>query len=210
MKEKAKKAGFVAAVLFVCGLMYFYGKATDGQRLQREIAREVIRLHVVANSDSGEDQELKLGVKEEILSLLRERMREDETVTMAQQTIRDNLDEIEETASRYVRDRGYTYPVRAELGTCYFPVKEYGDLTFPAGEYKALKVNIGKSEGKNWWCVMYPTLCFVDSTYQVVPDESKERLKENLTEEEYDSLLTGGEDVEYGFKILDVLSGFFR
>lgn len=209
VKDHIKKAGFAAAVLFVCGLMYFYGKATDGQRLQREIAREVIRLHVVANSDSGEDQELKLGVKEEILALLRERMREDETVTTAQQTIRDNLDEIEETAGRYIRDHGYDYSVEAELGTCYFPVKEYGDLTFPEGEYKALKVNIGKSEGKNWWCVMYPTLCFVDSTYQIVPEESKERLKENLTEEEYDSLLSGGGDVEYGFKILDVLSGLF-
>lgn len=210
MKEKLKKAGFVSAVLFVCGLMYFYGKATDEQKMQREIAKEVIRLHVVANSDSGEDQKLKLEVKEEILSLLREQMREDQTVTAAQQTIRDHLDEIEEAAGRYIRDRGYDYPVKAELGTCYFPVKEYGDLTFPAGEYKALKVNIGKSEGKNWWCVMYPTLCFVDSTYQVVPDESKEKLKDNLTEEEYDSLLSGGEDVEYGFKIIDVISGIFK
>ena len=137
-------------------------------------------------------------------------MREDETVTAAQQTIRDHLNEIEEAAGRYIRDMGYDYPVTAELGTCYFPVKEYGDLTFPAGEYKALKVNIGRSEGKNWWCVMYPTLCFVDSTYQIVPEESKEKLKENLTEDEYDSLLSGGEDVEYGFKILDVLSGIFN
>lgn len=203
MIEKLKKAGFVAAVLFVCGLMYFYGKATDGQRLQKEIAREVIRLHVVANSDDEEDQELKLEVKEEILSLLREQLSEDDTVAMAQQTIRDNLGEIEAMASRYIQDKGYDYDVAAELGTSYFPVKEYGDLTFPAGEYKALKVKIGKSEGKNWWCVMYPTLCFVDSTYEIVPDESKERLKENLTEEEYDSLLAGGDDVEYGFKFLD-------
>ena len=101
------------------------------------------------------------------------------------------------------KQRAVVCKINAELGTCYFPVKEYGDLTFPAGEYKALKVNIGKSEGKNWWCVMYPTLCFVDSTYQNVPDESKEKLKENLTEEEYDSLLTGGDEVEYGFKIFD-------
>ena len=203
MKKNIKKVGFVCAGLFVCGLMYFYGRATDEQRLQREIDREVIRLHVVANSDSEEDQALKLQVKEEILELLRAQMSEDKTVGMAQQTLRDNLDEIEKTACRCLQDKGYDYEVNAELGTCYFPVKEYGDLTFPAGEYKALKVNIGKSEGKNWWCVMYPTLCFVDSTYQNVPDESKEKLKENLTEEEYDSLLTGGDEVEYGFKIFD-------
>lgn len=204
MKGIIKKAAFAAAVLFVCGLMHFYGKATDTQRLQREIAKEVIRLHVVANSDSEEDQTLKLEVKEEILELLRERMNEDDTIDMAQQTLRDSLDEIEKAALCYIHDKGYDYGVNAELGTCYFPVKEYGDMTFPAGEYKALKVNIGSSEGKNWWCVMYPTLCFVDSTYQTVPDESKERLKENLTEEEYNSLLTGGDDVEYGFKFLDL------
>lgn len=204
MRRYLKRAGFAAAVLFVCGLMYFYGKATDGQRLQREIAKEVIRLHVVANSDSAEDQALKLEVKEEILSLLRERLTADQTVGMAQKTLRDSLSEVESTASRYIRDRGYNYDVNAELGTCYFPIKEYGDLTFPAGEYKALKVNIGRSEGKNWWCVMYPTLCFVDSTYEVVPGESKEKLKESLTEEEYNSLLTGGDDVEYGFWFLDL------
>ena len=86
-------------------------------------------------------------------------------------------------------------------------MKQYGDMTFPAGEYKALKVNIGRHEGKNWWCVMYPTLCFVDSTYQIVPEESKEKLKENLSKEEYESLLTKGEGVEYGFKIVDFLTG---
>lgn len=204
LKKNIKKVGFVAAVLFVCGLMHFYGKATDSQRLQREIAREVIRLHVVANSDSEEDQALKLEVKEEILGLLRDRLNKDDTIGMAQQTLRDSLNEVETAAARYIRDKGYDYGVNAELGTCYFPVKEYGDMTFPAGEYKALKVNIGDSAGKNWWCVMYPTLCFVDSTYQIVPEESKERLKQNLTEEEYNSLLMGGDDVEYGFKLLDL------
>lgn len=205
-----KKVFFAAAVIFVCGLMYFYGKATDEQEMQRDIAKQVIRLHVVANSDSEEDQRLKLEVKEEIVELLREQLRADSTVAMAQQTLRDNLYNIEETASGYIHEKGYDYEVNAELGTCYFPVKEYGDMTFPAGEYKALKVNIGNSEGKNWWCVMYPTLCLVDSTYQVVPDESKEKLRNNLTEEEYESLITGGEEVQYGFKIIDFFSGLMN
>lgn len=206
MRDICKKIGFVIAVASVCVLMHFYGKATEEQDMQRDIARQVIRLHVVANSDSEEDQNLKLEVKEEIVRLLREQLREDGSVAEAQQTLRNNLSRIEETASDYIHEKGYDYEVSAELGMCYFPVKEYGDLVFPAGEYKALKVNIGKHEGRNWWCVMYPTLCFVDSTYQVVPDESKEKLKENLTEKEYDSLLSGGEDVEYGFKFMDILS----
>lgn len=201
-----KKVLLAAAVVFVCGLMYFYGKATDGDKMQRDIAEQVIRLHVVANSDSEEDQQLKLEVKEEVVQMLRDELIQDTSVISAQQTLRDHLREVEQTASDYIQRKGYDYEVKAELGTCYFPVKQYGDMTFPAGEYKALKVNIGKHEGKNWWCVMYPTLCFVDSTYQIVPEESKEKLKENLSEEEYESLLTSGEDVEYGFKIVDFLA----
>ena len=72
-------------------------------------------------------------------------------------------------------------------------------MVFPAGYYNALNVRIGRASGKNWWCILYPTLCFVDSTYQTVPEESKAKLKENLTEEEYDMLLEGGDKVEYGF-----------
>lgn len=198
-----KKGMLAAAIVFVCGLMYLYGRATDGKQMQKDIARQVIRLHVVANSDSEEDQKLKLEVKEQIVGLLREELKEDSSVAMAQQTLRSHLDEVEETARSYIQEKGYDYEVNAQLGTCYFPVKQYGDMTFPAGEYKALKVNIGEHEGKNWWCVMYPTLCFVDSTYQIVPEESKERLKENLTEEEYESLLTGEEDAEFGFWLFD-------
>lgn len=209
IKEGLKKIAFAAAVVSVCVLMHFYGKATDGQEMQKSIAEQVIRLHVVANSDSSEDQQLKLEVKEEIVSLLRNKLRDDTSVSMAQKTLREHLEDVKMTASRYIQEQGYDYEVSAELGTCYFPVKEYGDMTFPAGEYKALKVNIGNAEGKNWWCVMYPTLCFVDSTYQVVPDESKEKLRENLEADEYESLLTGGEDVEYGFKIVDFLSGLW-
>ncbi len=201
-----KKVLLAAAVLFVCGLMYFYGKATDGDKMQRDIAEQVIRLHVVANSDSEEDQQLKLEVKEEVVQMLRDELIQDTTVISVQQTLRDHLSEVEQVASDYIQRNGYDYEVKAELGTCYFPVKQYGDMTFPAGEYKALKVNIGRHEGKNWWCVMYPTLCFVDSTYQIVPEESKEKLKENLSEEEYESLLTGEEDVKYGFKIVDFLT----
>lgn len=208
-RERIKKIAFVTAVVAVCVLMHFYGKEMDRQEMQKEIAAQVIRLHVVANSDSQEDQELKLEVKEEIVELLREELREDTSVVTAQQTLRDHLREIEEMAGRYIQERGYDYEVNAELGNCYFPVKEYGDMTFPAGEYKALKVNIGKSKGKNWWCVMYPTLCMVDSTYQIVPEESKEKLKENLTETEYESLLTGGEEVQYGFRIVDFLSNLW-
>ena len=119
-----------------------------------------------------------------------------ESVDEARIQIQKRLPEIEAVAKEKMQQKGYSYDADATLSSCYFPVKTYGDMIFPAGEYEALKVNLGKSAGKNWWCVMYPTLCFVDSTYQIVPGESKEKLKKCLTEEEYNSLLDGENGIE--------------
>ena len=175
--------------------------------MQRDIAREILRLHVVANSDSKEDQELKMKVKETVVTYLRGTMSDANSGEEAREEIQKRLPEIEEIAEEKMQEEGYSYTAQAELGECYFPIKEYGDLTFPAGEYEALRVNLGDSAGKNWWCVMYPSLCFVDSTYQIVPDSSKEKLKNNLTEEEYNSLLDGEDKVQYSFKIIEWLKG---
>lgn len=207
MKRKIWIAGIAIGLVITGTLMHFYGEAVKGQARQRAIAEQIIRLHVIANSDSEEDQAVKLKVKETIITYLRGEMMDAHTVEEARQTIRAHLPEVEEIAREKLLEEGYTYEVSASLEDCYFPVKEYGDMTFPAGEYEALRVKLGKSSGRNWWCVMYPTLCFVDSTYQVVPESSKEKLKESLTEEEYDSLLDGGENISYGCKIWDWLCG---
>lgn len=190
-------------------LMYLYGEATRGQKQQRAIAEQIIRLHVIANSDTEEDQELKMKVKETIVTYLRGEMQDATSVDEARQAIREHLPEIEEIAAEKMRAEGYDYTAEATLGESYFPIKEYGDLTFPAGNYEALRVRLGESAGHNWWCVMYPSLCFVDSTYQIVPDSSKERLKETLTSEEYNSLLDGGEDVSYSWKAGEWLRSLF-
>lgn len=201
MKQHRLKIAGIVVMLVVTGiLMYLYGEATRGQKQQRAIAEQIIRLHVIANSDTDEDQELKMKVKETIVTYLRGEMQDATSVDEARQAIREHLPEIEEIAAEKMRAEGYEYSAEATLGESYFPVKEYGDLTFPAGNYEALRVKLGDSAGHNWWCVMYPSLCFVDSTYQVVPDTSKERLKESLTSEEYNSLLDGGEEVSYSWK----------
>lgn len=102
--------------------------------------------------------------------------------------VAERLADIEELAMRIVEKEQAGYPVHAELTECYFPRKSYGDCTFPAGRYEALRICIGKAEGKNWWCVLFPNLCFVDSIHAVVPEEQKKELKNVLTEEEYESL----------------------
>lgn len=201
--NRLKIAGIVVMVAVTGVLMHLYGEATKGQKQQRAIAEQIIRLHVIANSDTEEDQELKLKVKETVVTYLRGEMQDAVSVDEARQAIIEHLPEIEEIAVEKMRSEGYEYTAEATLGETYFPVKEYGDLTFPAGDYEALCVRLGKSEGHNWWCVMYPSLCFVDSTYQVVPESSKEQLKESLTDEEYNSLLDGGEEIQYSWKLVD-------
>lgn len=208
-RHRLKIAGIVMMVAVTGVLMHFYKEATDGRREQRAIAEQIIRLHVIANSDTEEDQELKMKVKETIVTYLRGEMQDASSVDEARQAIVEHLPEIEEIATEKMRAEGYDYSAEATLGESYFPVKEYGDLTFPAGDYEALRVRLGSSEGRNWWCVMYPSLCFVDSTYQVVPDTSKEQLKQSLTEEEYNSLLEGGDDVSYSWKLVEWIKSLF-
>ena len=117
----------------------------------------IIRLHVIANSDSREDQELKLKVRNEILRY----MEGSSSVTEAREYIRANLGDIEKISEKVIRENGFTYPARAELGVTFIPQKSYEDLTLPAGNYEALNITLGRGDGHNWWCVIFPQLCLV-------------------------------------------------
>lgn len=172
---------------------------------QQHIASQIIRLHVIANSDETADQTLKKEVKDQVVTYLRSRMNQAASIQSARQVICQEMDALKQIAEKKIRQEGYDYPVTVSLGTTYFPVKEYGDMAFPAGDYEALRVQIGKSKGRNWWCVMYPSLCLVDGVYQTVPESSKDKLKQVLSTSEYQSLVDGGEDVQFRLRFLDWL-----
>lgn len=152
---------------------------------QKHMAEEVLRFHVLANSDSKEDQELKMTVKDEVVSWLEAKM-DCNSLEETKNFIRSHLTGIEEVAEETVRREGYSYPVQAALEWTDFPEKSYGDVTFPAGSYEALRIQIGEAKGHNWWCVLYPNLCFIDSVRAVVPEKGKKQLKDVLTDDEYD------------------------
>ena len=182
-------------------------KETVQTRLENEvqqgIAKEIFRLHVVANSDTEEDQNLKLHVKTKIVDYLEGILGEDRSLEATREAVKTHLDEIEEAAGQVIADEGYDYPVATAVEKTYFPDKTYGDCTFPAGEYEALNVKIGKAEGHNWWCVLYPSLCFLDESHGIVSEEKKEDLREVLTEEEFLTILNDPEkrdQVKIGFK----------
>ena len=203
--SKFKRFILVSAllILYVCisAVSYTHAVTTD-------IADSVFRLHVIANSDSAEDQNLKYIVRDKVIeymsSISQNASSKEEVIKIA----KANLNKIQAIAAQTIRDNGYTYSVNVEVGNFSFPSKRYGDITLPPGYYDALRIKIGKAEGQNWWCVMFPPLCFVDVTSGVVPDESKEIMKENLSKEEFDLISKNSNEVKVKFKIVEVLQNF--
>ena len=191
----------LAGTLFLTGLNTVQLKRENREikaRLQREIqqgiAGEVFRLHVIANSDTEEDQKLKLKIKTRIVEYLEEILDKDADLEKTKEAVLTHLGEIEREAEKLVHEQGFDYPVKAVVEKTYFPKKSYGDCTFPAGEYEALNVKIGEARGHNWWCVLYPSLCFIEDTYGVVTEEKKEDLKSVLTTEEFLEILEKPEE----------------
>ena len=135
-------------------------------RMQQHLAQEVLRFHVLANSDSEEDQALKMQVKEKVIELLEEEIPEGMNVTETADWMRRNTDKLRDCAQQVVLKNGYDYPISAAVTTCY----------------------LGEAKGHNWWCVLYPGLCFLNTTNAVVPEEGKQKLKSVLTEEEYEQI----------------------
>jgi len=123
---------------------------------------ELIRLHVIANSDNEEDQMLKLAVRDEILQKLAPRLAEAKSLAEAREVIREMEGELIYTAEQVVKGWGKNYPVSFDHGRHLFPTKSYGNIVLPGGEYEAVKIKIGRAEGANWWCILFPPLCFVN------------------------------------------------
>lgn len=193
MNRKLKNGLSIAIALgisfIVTGtIVYAHREEVKEQEIQEGLAQEVFRFHVLANSDTAKDQKLKMEVKEAIISYMKEELPDSKSAKETKDWAERHLEEIQKVASEEIRNSGYAYEVSAEVVNCRFPQKVYGDVTFPAGWYDALRIQIGEAKGQNWWCVLYPNLCFTDSLRAVVPEEGKEQLKEVLTEEEYEEI----------------------
>lgn len=209
--DKNNKAGWVfilaATIMLVIAGGRLYSDSEERQ-LQKGIASNIIRFHVRAESDSKEDQWLKLQVKEAVLAYISPVLSKSQSVDESRQLLYNESENIRNVAAATLRSLGDESDVNVYFENCYFPMKTYGDMTFPPGEYEAFRVDIGEAQGKNWWCVLYPPLCFVDAVYGEVPEESKEELKGVLTEEEYS--MVSGENVKFRFKYLKIFNRFIE
>lgn len=165
-------AKLFAAVLVLC---IIYSGVT-----QKQIADSVVRLHIVANSNTEEDQELKLRVRDGILEYMREKYPQGATRDETAQYLRENLAELEEVATRILRENGSDEKVKARYGVFPFPTKEYGNITLPAGMYEAVRIELGEAEGENWWCIMFPPLCVADAQSLKMDEQAMSQLEKEL------------------------------
>lgn len=159
------------------------------RKFQRDISQDIFRFHVLANSDSKEDQSVKLEVRDEIGRYMKEQMQDVENLTECMQAAEENLPEITRIAEEVLNREGFSYPAKARVGKVDFPQKQYGSYTFPKGSYQALQITLGEGEGHNWWCVMYPNMCFAGSVYEVIEEDAETELRAVLTPEEYEELM---------------------
>lgn len=160
------------------------------------IREEVLRLHVIANSDEDYDQELKLKVRDALLQTGESIFTGSEDIISAESKITDKQDVLKYTAEETILNLGFDYNVKIEVARSYFPTKTYGELTLPAGYYKALRVIIGEGKGKNWWCIMFPPLCLPAAT------DTKEIIGDFLSDEEL-QIVTSNPKYEVRFWLVE-------
>ncbi len=166
----------------------------------------IFRLHILANSDSEKDQALKLCVRDSVIDYMEKINSGSKTKEETIKVVSDNLEEIKKIAEDKIQELGFNYDVNLEIGNFNFPTKYYGNISLPAGNYDALKINIGEAQGQNWWCSLFPPLCFIDISSGYLEDEDKEILEKNLSEEEFMLISSSSPDIKLKFKILELLN----
>lgn len=203
MKKLLKILRIIFSLSLLLSLYILISAHSYANAVSNDLSTAVFRLHVIANSDSSEDQSLKLKVRDNLLEYMNSISSECKTKTEAIKLAEENIDIFKQIAQKTVIENGYNYPINISIGNFHFPTKFYGDISLPSGYYDALKVEIGEAKGKNWWCVMFPSLCFIDINSGVVDDDAKENLKENLKSESYSVISSTSPELKFKFKIIE-------
>ena len=167
---------------FIISFIYIFHPLIEKKITKNSFKDKVIRFHIRANSDKKEDQALKLLIRDEILEVMGEKFKDTQSLDESRVVIKDNMNEMKKISENIIRDQGKDYEVNISLKEDNFPLKKYGNMVFPQGEYEALIIEIGQAEGQNWWCVMFPPICFVDITHSVAYAAENNELGEYVQE----------------------------
>ncbi|AWZ49328.1 stage II sporulation protein R [Hathewaya limosa] len=200
---------FITIGLFLCGIFYNSKQVSaegDNNTLE-DISSKIIRFHVIANSDTEDDQSLKLKVRDKVLEYISPKLKECKNIDESRKIMKENNDTIINICNETIKDLGYKYSVKTTLGRENFPVKTYGNITLPQGNYEAYRIVIGTGEGHNWWCIMFPPLCFADVTKVEVDEKKAENeMKTVLDDKEYNFINNKKSNVKVKFKVLELLN----
>jgi len=193
--------GKIMAVSLGVGLLLAFGVAAYSyvysHAAQRDIASNVIRFHVRANSNTIADINLKEHVRTEVLAAFEPYLSQSTDIQETRAVLSTRLDEIQSHAEAVIRAAGHNYPVTAEMTQKFFPTRFYGNMSFPPGEYEAVTLVIGEGAGSNWWCLMFPPLCYVDMT---ATTSGRQQLASTVSEESF-LLLTHMEEQDPGLTV---------
>ena len=168
-----------------------------------EIENSMIRLHIIANSNSDKDQNIKLKIRDEILKAEGERLVA-QTGQECEGTVKDRLDEMEQLAEKILAENGFSYSAHAEYGRFDFPKKQYKNMILPPGKYYGVRIVLGDGKGENWWCVLYPPLCMTNGNAAVLGEKSQKLLKENLSDEAYEIITQTDGEVNVKFYVVEL------
>ena len=194
----------IPIVLILIILINYSGSTTNA------LANKIIRFHVVANSDSTQDQLLKQQVRDEIIAYMEPLLEDSTSIEDTRYIIKESLPLIKEVVEEIVVKWDKDYDIYVTLDEANFPTKSYGDVVLPAGKYEACRVVIGEGKGENWWCVMFPPLCYLDASSGVVPLEGKEQLEEQLNAEQYNLITQKDKPYQIRFKLIDKVNSFLN
>lgn len=203
MKQKIKYIFIILSLLFC---FIFISISSYASSVSQNLSDNFFRLHILANSDSEIDQELKLKVRDAILEYMNSQDFSKTSKLDTMNSVKNNLEIYKTISEEIIKENGFDYPVSVEVGNFYFPTKIYGNISLPAGQYDALRINIGKAQGQNWWCSLFPPLCFVDISSGIIEEDSKNDLKEKLSDEEFAIITSDNETIKLKFKILEIFS----
>lgn len=211
MRKIYSGLGSIIAAI-ICGLIITTMITFAGERYSRgvtdQLSDHLIRFHLIANSDTVEDQQMKEHIRDVVLAYMSPLLKDSQSIEQTRAIIIDETPNIEQLALKVINMWHKEYTVNIRLERVDFPTKTYGDISLPAGEYEACRIIIGEGKGQNWWCVMFPPLCYVDIASGIVPSEQKEKLRDSISEEEYDLITKSNEEmpVKFKFKIVEVFN----
>jgi len=204
MNKKLTSFVLALAIVVATGIGYGYRYANTERR-----GVGLIRFHVLANSDSPQDQQLKLKVRDRIIAEMKGKLSLSSSVDETREILNNHLYYMKAMAKEELEENNSSYDVQVMLGDYNFPTKKYGDVVLAAGKYEALRIVIGEGEGQNWWCVMFPPLCFIDIKKGLIDEATRRELKNVLSEEEYQLVNTIDNDkglsLELRSKVWDLI-----